>query len=159
MEYSIIETQENGLENIPPVKTYYFGPTDTYCIKREKALCNNFIFEIFTYDIKGNGVKVIKIFTSEGEQLFVKITITLRYTWHPGFSVQFKNDESVLSSSYFKFIAQNNGLSLESILQKLSDVAEKRNSLTKEFPSIQYVSLAQPAHLQFLPMPPALSLM
>lgn len=142
MDINIIETVEHGLEDIPPIKTYYYGPKDTFCTRKEIALYNSFRFEILTYDVKGNGIKTVKIFTSDGEQIFKGLDIRIRYTWGPGYSVQFENEVHPKSARYFKFICKIDGSNqntVNDILDKLTTIAEKRNILTNEYPSIQYV--------------------
>ena len=61
----IIKTICDGLEKLPLRKIYHFGPCVVSCSEKQIVTHRNYTFELYRYDIKGNGKLYLKVFDSD----------------------------------------------------------------------------------------------
>jgi hypothetical protein len=117
---------------------YYFGPNVVSCSEKEIVTHRNYTFELYRYDIKGNGKLYLKVFDSEKTEVFGNLTICLSYNWHPGYYVEFYNNENLKSLLYFQFKSSMN-FSKEKVLDRIVLMAEKNKKINEANISFQYV--------------------
>jgi hypothetical protein len=134
----ITKTIENGLEDIPSREIYYFGPKLVSCCLKKIIEHKKYIFELYDYSIKGNGCYYLKIYNSDNKQIFEKLTIRLDYAWAGLYKIEFSNNSSPISNSYFNFQTKPE-IDLESVFNKLVLIAERMEKFKKDYPSFQYV--------------------
>lgn len=132
-----IEEIRDGLDGIPAREIYYYGPKLKSCSLKRSVKIDKYIFELYTYDINGNGKIFVKMFDSESKPILEKLTISLEYFWAQGLTVEFYNDFSSSSQCYFQYKVLTE-LGLESVLKKLVLVAEKKERYKEKYPSFQY---------------------
>lgn len=133
-----IEFKEKGLEDIPYEEVNYYGPKIIACTSLRKVEINNFIFELYRYDIKSNGTIVIKIFYSNEYQIFEELKISYRYNWKSTIYLNIKNNVSKNSNAYFELNAKLE-LTPKDILKRLALVCDKIKYIKKRNISYQYL--------------------
>lgn len=131
----IIETKIDGLEQYPKRTIYYFGPKTISCTELKIIEIKNLVFEIYKYDIKGNGRIYLKIFDSGRKELFEKLTICLSYNWG-NTSILFHNDSNEMSNKYFHVSISTEcrvqfDYLVKELLSKFVLVVEKTNKYKK----------------------------
>jgi hypothetical protein len=120
----IIDTISEGLDDLPLREVWYFGPKMVKCSKKEIICHGNYLFERLTYEIKGNGILILKMFNGERNDIFSTINICLIYE-KGGYFIKFFNNENPGSNKYFEFKAHTD-FTFEKILNKLVLIAEKK---------------------------------
>jgi len=107
----------DGLIGIPEKEIYYYGPKKVCCQEVKRIKFKEYMFDIYKYDINGNGIRNIEILDLEGNRLLKNLNINVLYNWVSN-TIEISNDQHPNSSRYFK-LAGIAGFSFESIIKKL----------------------------------------